>query len=207
VNVKLDKFKLLVMIFPMVLLTGCQIEVDEEPEDESTAYVIQIGDVYIDMTEDIIEELASEDSYTGQLGIMYENFEPQLNRDDSYVGIDTLNNGIRDDIEAFIEGIQAEESIKNAMKQAARSLQGTLTVDFTQDDVRAIGYEKMNDFAKVLACYRYLGIAGSDMYNFNNMLESLTFNTKNRMTRYASMSKAISGGTFGNLEAKEIYCE
>ncbi|MGX9419300.1 chromosome partitioning protein ParA [Vibrio sp. WJH972] len=201
------RLKHLICVFPLLFLTACQIEGDEEQEEGSTEYVIQIGDVYIEMTEEIIEELESEDTFRGQLGIMYENFEPQLNRDDSYVGIDTLNNGIRDDIEAFIEGIQAEESAKSAMKQAARTLQDVLTIDYTQDDGRAIGYEKMNDISKVLACYGYLGIAGSDMYSFNIMLESLTYNTKNRMTRYMDFSKAISGGSFGNLDDKEEYCE
>ncbi|MHA2939397.1 chromosome partitioning protein ParA [Vibrio sp. RC27] len=199
--------RLLAYLLPLVLLTACQTEAEPESVENTVEYVIQIGDVYMEMTTEIIEELSATDEMSEQLDILYENFESQLDRSDTYLGTDTLNAGIRDDIGAFIDAMQVEEPVRGAIKQNARQMQSVLGTDFSLEDTRTRAKEIANDYAEVQACYVYLGVSITDVYNFRRYLESLTYNTESRARRSYEFDKRLSGGVYSLLPDEEQYCE
>ncbi|MHA2939398.1 chromosome partitioning protein ParA [Vibrio sp. RC27] len=201
----------LLFIFVTYLLivkaNSFQTEAEPKSEENTVEYVIQIGDVYLEMTTEIIEELAATESMSEQLDILYENFESQLDRSDTYLGTDTLNAGIRDDIGAFIDAMQVEEPVRNAIKQNARHAQAVLATDFSLEDTRDVGEEILNDYTKVLSCFMFLEVDIANVYNFNENLKSLTYNTKSRTLRSYEFSKRLSGGVYGLYPDEEQYCE
>ena len=138
-------------------------------------------------------------SFTAQA---YDAFNGVLDRSDTIGGIDANNNGIRDDIEAFIVQRYTEPKERAAMMQYARSVQASLLVDkFDQSAVQALS---LKDSYAVNCVFNVL----NPERNADNGLPeiaareivSLTTNTKARLKAYLMYSYALSGSvlTFPN---------
>ena len=131
-------------------------------------------------------------SFTAQA---YDAFNGTLDRTETISGIDANNNGIRDDIEAFIVQRYAEPKERAAMMQFARSVQASLLVDkFDQSALQALS---LKDSYAVNCVFNVL----NPERNADNGLPeiaareivSLTTNTKARSKAYLMYSYALSG--------------
>jgi hypothetical protein len=116
---------------------------------------------------------------------------PKLDRSSDIKGPDVDNNGIRDDIDAWIAALPITAAQKKAAQQAARVQQATLLVDLSDKlalqavgdrisaSVRCIRLEFMPDYQK-----------GFDL---DSQIEAITANTKARAMQYIKYNRARSG--------------
>jgi hypothetical protein len=115
---------------------------------------------------------------------------PKLDRSSSITGPDVNNNGVRDDIEAYIAALQLTELQKKAAMQKAKSLQMTLTVDLTDKAaVQKVGEIMMAS----TACLSRVDKLNSDFRNMTAKIEGMTANTKERVKQYIQFNTASSG--------------
>ncbi|HAS6180758.1 TPA: chromosome partitioning protein ParA, partial [Vibrio vulnificus] len=68
--------------------------------------------IQIEKTDELIATLKSQKTINDQLMVIYERYEPLLDRSDSLTGPDTNQDGIRDDIEAFIDALEVAEPVR-----------------------------------------------------------------------------------------------
>ena len=115
---------------------------------------------------------------------------PQLDRTDTLLGKDLNNNGIRDDIEKYIESRPITFMQKEASMFNAKLFQGILLTD-TNDD-KALR-KNSQDMAASINCLvtRFDNI--DDAISIVSSLESKTYNTKVRTMQYIRYNEAQSG--------------
>ena len=130
---------------------------------------------------------------------------PRLERTDTVKGIDDDKNGIRDDIDAYIKQTNQTEEQQKAVNQYAKSLQASLLVD-TEDKiaVKAITNEK----ARAISCISVKVPDGKSPNGERVVKEilSMTTNTKQRLTQYFELDKALDG-TVVSLPSGEVCDE
>ncbi|MGR5148760.1 hypothetical protein ACQKP8_19710 [Photobacterium alginatilyticum] len=118
---------------------------------------------------------------------------PNLERSDSLLGIDEDNNGIRDDIDKYIELNYQDTLQQNAVRQLASALQKTLVVDISD----TIFVKKINrDNTRAINCiYSRFSDESVDKNpaQVSQEIESITSNTKARLLAYLAFSKALDG--------------
>ncbi|OEF11856.1 chromosome segregation ATPase [Aliivibrio logei] len=190
-------------ILPL-LLVGCDdddINANNNTDDDVQSV--------IEKTPELIGLLQSQETINDQFGVLYEQFEPLLDRSDSLTGVDVNNDGIRDDIEAFIEALEVEEPVRNALKQNARYTQENLYYDFTEktdtniDKAMTMGAK----YDKVIACKKFTGIPVRDRTNTGRTIRALTYNTKARTMAYLAYNHLKNGSVSTSLNAEAQYCE
>ena len=190
--------------FFILFLVGCNIESMEKTQNPQPARPI-----VIDKTAELIEELKSQATIDEQFNVIYENFDHLLDRSDSIIGPDENNDGIRDDIEAFINALEITEPIRNVLKQNARYQQENLNYDFSdKSDAnarKAWGISRKYD--KVIACKAFLEISVDDIIDTSRTIVALTYNTKARTIAYLAYNRLLDGSTYTPLEYEEQYCE
>ncbi|MDP3465785.1 MAG: hypothetical protein Q8R86_08460 [Sulfuricurvum sp.] len=114
---------------------------------------------------------------------------PKLNHDDTIVGPDTDNNGIRDDIDAYIATLPYTEVQKKAVQQDARALTATLIIDTNDSVALKTAGEKIMRAVNCIFDKFDLQIADQ----VTNDMEKMTINTKNRFMQYEKYNSARSG--------------
>ncbi len=116
---------------------------------------------------------------------------PAQDRDDTIAGTDADGNGIRDDIDRYINTLPDSEREKNALRQKAAALQATLVEDISNAVIRArVSREIMKSTDCITTVYN-----GSDRkgYKRGSELQKLTVNTPQRLRAYARFNQAMSG--------------
>jgi hypothetical protein len=124
---------------------------------------------------------------------------PKLDRSTSIAGPDVNNNGVRDDIEAYIAALQLIDVQKKALMQDAKVMQMTLTVDLTDK----VALQKVGD-----ALSASINCLSDNMPNFgeySQKIESMTANTKERSKQYLKYNAARSGSS--TTSPPNNYCE
>ncbi|EIO3975576.1 chromosome partitioning protein ParA [Vibrio vulnificus] len=165
--------------------------------------------IQIEKTDELIATLKNQKTINDQLMVIYERYEPLLDRSDSLTGPDTNQDGIRDDVEAFIDALEVTESVRNALKQDARSAQENISYDFSDKTEPSISKatEISKKFDRALACYEFVGIEVDDIINSSRLLMSLTYNTKKRTLAFLSYNRLLNGSTSVMLAPEAMYCE
>ncbi len=122
---------------------------------------------------------------TGQL--------PQLDRSSEIKGPDADNNGIRNDIDAWIAAQPISDSQKKAAQQAARVRQAELLVDLTQkaqlDRLGDMSMASIVCLGDVFAPNRQRG------RDLSSKIVAITANTKERAKQYLAYNRAVSGSS------------
>lgn len=117
---------------------------------------------------------------------------PMLDRSSDIAGPDTNGNGVRDDIEAWINSQPVNEGQRKALMQDARATQRTLLVDLRDQPA----LQKTDDG---LAASSNCGIIQFSPYEtFSRLagkIEAMTANTKERARRYMQYNAARSGSS------------
>ncbi|WP_163390773.1 chromosome partitioning protein ParA [Enterovibrio norvegicus] len=191
----------------LLLLSGCNLS-DSAPQNaENNTDNTTITDV--DIPEEIVQELKDQPTVDAQFGVLYGQYDHLLDRTDSLTGTDENQNGIRDDIETFINLLDVTEPVRNALMQDARQKQENLYHDFSEKTDENIdkAWEISDKYLRVIACKEYVGMAVRDMTNTSKTLTALTYNTKSRTLAYLAYNQLLDGHLSTLLDAKEEYCE
>jgi len=118
---------------------------------------------------------------------------PVLDRTDTLAGIDANSNGVRDDIERYIEKKYTEPAQRKAAMRKAMVFQEMLLVD-KQDEAALEAVSYRGTLAIVCSIPAFPGEAGAIQGSaMSSELESMTTNTKARLLAYLAYNKARSG--------------
>ena len=118
---------------------------------------------------------------------------PTLDRSGDIAGPDANNNGVRDDIEAWINMLNVTEPQRQALIQDARSTQRTLVVDLA--DKAALQRVGEGLMAATKCSGDRFEPSRQDSYPLSNKIEAMTANTRARAARYMQYNKARSGSS------------
>lgn len=130
---------------------------------------------------------------------------PTLDRTNSIAGPDANTNGVRDDVEAYINAQYPAAAQKAAALQVGRTIQNELLVDKTnQSALKALAIAE--DRAVNCVYSKFDGTGSSKKPSVVvGEIESVTTNTKERLLAYLAFSKALNGTT-GTIPAGDT-CE
>ncbi|MGF1837873.1 chromosome partitioning protein ParA [Vibrio atlanticus] len=195
----------LVCALAVMIIVGCK----ESNEPKATA-VEQLSVIsHIDKTPELVAELKAQPTIDGQFRLLYERFEPMLDRSDFLTGTDENNDGIRDDIEAFIDALEVTEPVRKALKQEARQAQESLYHDWSEKNNANIkkALAISHKYNKILACKKFVGIDVDDNINTGRTVDVLTYNTKARTMTYLAYNHLLDGSVSTSLKVEAKYCE
>ncbi|MGR5299294.1 chromosome partitioning protein ParA [Vibrio mediterranei] len=164
----------------------------------------------IEKTPELVQALKAQPTIDGQLRLLYDRYEPMLDRSDSLTGPDENQDGIRDDIEAFINALEVTDPVRNVIKQSARDRQKNLYYDDwsnNSDDNITKAWRMGDEYEKILACYQFVGVDIDDIINTEDTLTALTYNTKARTMNYIAYNHLQDGSYSVSLPAEAQYCE
>jgi hypothetical protein len=128
---------------------------------------------------------------------------PTLDRSNDIAGPDANKNGVRDDIEAWINTLNVTEPQRKALMQSARSLQQTLLVDL--DDNTAVQRVGEGLMASTKCSGDRFEPSREKSYPLTDKIEAMTANTRTRTERYIRYNKASSGSV--TTRANTDTCE
>jgi hypothetical protein len=119
---------------------------------------------------------------------------PELDRTDTLEGIDKNQNGIRDDIENYINKNYSNEGQRKALFQFAKAMQEDLLVDVS--DMIAVKKVSIKG-SRAMHCV-FLQFKSRDVSDQNpsiawKKIRSMTTNTKARLKAYLKFNKALDG--------------
>ncbi len=115
---------------------------------------------------------------------------PRLDRSTDIAGPDVNRNGVRDDIEAWIDSRPVSDIQRKALMQTARALQSTLLADLENEAALNEGGERSMAAAK---CGGSRFVPATDFYRLAGKIEGMTANTRERAKRYMEYNIARSG--------------
>ncbi|MGD8172854.1 hypothetical protein ACQEXU_14435 [Vibrio sp. TRT 21S02] len=182
-------------------LVGCLLLVGCIPEENKEYKII--------LSEEDRQALESASTTKEQLTYLYQNFEPVLNRDDTLKGIDVDENGIRDDIDEFINVLIIPENERGYYQQSARHLQTVFDYDYsegTEIDTEVASARAIT-LDPVIHCMMQLNLDWDDATGSGNILFAMTLNTKLRSEHYVHYNKALDGTAIIGTEPTGDDCE
>lgn len=125
---------------------------------------------------------------------------PMLERNATLEGVDDNKNGVRDDIDHYIQKKYSKKDHVSAMTQMAISMQQSLIVDIND----GIAVKKANQkVVEAINCIysKFDRTAGDEQpANAAKIIESLTTNTKQRLLAYLAYNKALDGTSWSTPE-------
>ncbi|WP_159737615.1 hypothetical protein [Vibrio atypicus] len=181
-----------------VLLVGCVPEGNARNKEDK-----------IVLSEQDRQALESASTTKAQLTYLYQNFEPVLNRDDTLKGVDADENGIRDDIDEFINALVIPEDERGFYQQSARYTQTVFDYDYsggTEIDTE-IAYAHALKYDVVINCKIQLNLDWDDGTGSQRMVDALILNTKLRSEHYVYYNKVLDGSAFEITEPTGDDCE
>ncbi len=129
---------------------------------------------------------------------------PKLNRDNTITGPDTNHNGVRDDIDAYIESLPDTSEQKAALRQDARAVNAAMTVDVKDKKSLDEASLKIN---RSVTCLHHRYIGNGIASKKGKEIEAFMVNTKERFLAYQRFSIALSGSVISSLPYGEDGCD
>lgn len=123
---------------------------------------------------------------------------PKLDRSDSVMGPDKDNNGVRDDIDAYVESLPETPQGKAALRQMSRSFSLSMLSTETEappakDQLRAVSLVG----SRAIAClYDVFPGPEPKAHESLNLMRKLTVNTRQRLEAYGRYNHAVNGWVF-----------
>ncbi|MDP2015231.1 hypothetical protein [Hydrogenophaga sp.] len=116
---------------------------------------------------------------------------PRLDRSSDIKGPDADNNGIRDDIDAWITAQPITDAQKKAAQQMARVQQAKILVDLSDKSaLQMLGDQSMRGVSCLVDVSKPNNQQGYDLID---KIEALTANTRERAKQYLAYYRARSG--------------
>ncbi|WP_394145183.1 chromosome partitioning protein ParA [Vibrio atypicus] len=161
------------------------------------------------LSEEDRQALESASTTKEQLTYLYQNFEPVLNRDDTLKGVDVDENGIRDDIDDFINALIIPENERGYYQQSSRHLQTVFDHDYAggTEINTEIALANAMAYGSVINCLIQLNLDWDDATGSRRMIDALILNTKLRSQHYAYYNKALDGSGIEGAEPTGDDCE
>ncbi|HDX8428298.1 TPA: hypothetical protein RQN23_002998 [Aeromonas veronii] len=117
---------------------------------------------------------------------------PTLDRSQDIAGPDANGNGVRDDLDDYINGLPDTEPQKQALRQSYSLLRSLLLLDTTNTTVVLDGMRRTG--ASIACMYaRYSEEEAALMHQRFREMESYSMNTRERTMAYARFNRAASG--------------
>ncbi len=113
-----------------------------------------------------------------------------FDRSDDIAGGDVDDNGIRDDIESYIDSFSLPADRAAAARQVARSLQSALLTDIADADGLRSASLAMR---RAVSCLAQRSSEALEVNELVRALEAATANTRQRTDRYVAYNEALSG--------------
>ncbi|WP_027015643.1 hypothetical protein [Comamonas composti] len=129
---------------------------------------------------------------TGQL--------PVLDRESSLAGLDSNGNGVRDDIERYVDGKSGTQSQKSSLKSLSAALTQAMLADL--EDANALR-EATNAINLAVTCV-WRNHASGEASPAVHEIEKITVNTRARYEAYMKFNSAMNGSVVKS--AKEVNC-
>jgi len=127
---------------------------------------------------------------------------PKLDRSDSILGSDLNNNGIRDDVDQYIQKTYLDPEKRKSVNQYAQNTQAKLAVD--PNDKLAVKRVSLES-ARALTCvYDFYEDGLGPNGEIHEDIFSVTYNTKKRLKAYYDYDEAVSGSVL-SIPTKD-YC-
>lgn len=119
-------------------------------------------------------------------------------------GVDSDNDGVRDDIEIAVSTLNLSTEEKTAALQVAKGVQDAIQagLDGTSADSQRNAAIAM---AMAVDCVSHR--FGSDAANQIALMELFALNTPERAAAYEQFNAATVGQQFGDMESEEVACE
>ena len=127
---------------------------------------------------------------------------PVLDRSDSIAGLDANANGVRDDIEQYIDSKPNTQPQKNSLKALHRALSKAMTID--TKDKNALR-DVTNSINISTGCIWKTYRTGTVASPLGNEIEKLTVNTRRRYEAYMKYNSAMNGAVIS--EPKDLNCD
>lgn len=183
------------------VLVGCFLLSGCIPEENQNNKIV--------LSEEDRQALESASTTKEQITYLYQNFEPVFNRDDTLKGVDADENGIRDDIDEFINALLIPENERGYYQQSARHLQTAFDYDYSAGSEvdTEVALANAIAFDAVVHCMMQLNLDWDDATGSRRMLYALTLNTKLRSQHYAFYNKALDGTASEGTEPTGDDCE
>ena len=119
---------------------------------------------------------------------------PVLDRTDSLTGVDADGNGIRDDLDRYIDRSFGDPAQREAAIRLTKTIQQTLLVD-VRDQTAVM--EVARKYMRHLDCFSSrFPSAGAEGPRLRMELHSLTTNTKTRLLAHLQFNHALGGQAF-----------
>jgi len=125
---------------------------------------------------------------------------PRLDTGPSVAGPDTNSNGIRDDIDSFINTLSDSEAGKASLRQLATAVQASLAINVSDQNALASGAQKITSGTQCVFS-QYPEDTASDRVDD---IEKYTVNTRERFLAYGQFNTALNGSV--NLTAEGTGC-
>jgi hypothetical protein len=116
---------------------------------------------------------------------------PPLDQGSTILGTDSDADGVRDDIQTYIETAYKSEPQKNAVRQVAKVFQESLTVDTQNRTAVKDVSRKMSDAINCI--YLQFNDGTDDPAIIVSRIQSMSSNTKSRLLQYLEYNKALDG--------------
>ena len=127
---------------------------------------------------------------------------PILDRSDSIAGLDANANGVRDDIEQYIDSKPNTQPQKNSLKALHRALNKAMTVD--TKDKNALR-DVTNSINISTGCIWKTYGSGAVASPVGDEIEKLTVNTRRRYDAYMKYNSAMNGAVIS--APKGLNCD
>lgn len=125
-----------------------------------------------------------------------------LDTSDTLVGIDSNGDGVRDDIENYIETKYGNmPATKEALRQYYRALEQAL-VDYEDAD---LSYANALETERAQECLWY--IHGTNSPDIRTRLQAKILNTEQRSLAYIEFDSSLSGKSFSSLDDSKSGCD
>ncbi len=123
---------------------------------------------------------------------------PRLDRSDGLLGSDSDGNGIRDDIDRYIDSLGVQPKNKAAARQLARANQAVMVLVQAGQLGNAMKVKEVNQLGtRAINClFDRMDSRTPEGWKISRALESMTYNTKSRAIAYAKFNQALSGTTW-----------
>lgn len=120
------------------------------------------------------------------------------------LGVDSNNDGVRDDIEVYIKQKYPQQDQQNAVMQMARYYQSVMSLDSdSYKDVQTISREGDRSFTCVFKTFK--GGSDANGKSIADEIVKLTMNTRKRRKAYKRYDHALDGSVF--TIPRENYCD
>jgi hypothetical protein len=121
---------------------------------------------------------------------------PKLDRSDSVMGPDKDNNGVRDDIDAYVASLPDSPEEKAALLQMSASFSLMMvSAEDSEPDKEALRYASLAS-TRALHCLHETYVGSNVPTSKLNLMRKLMVNTRARMEAYARYNSSVSGWVF-----------